>query len=334
MGEKGPRREGGSMMEVVEDSGTGKEERQEKEQEQVLPGGEIYRLGTASRGWLATGSILLGVYAFGPYDKTNGTLWQEVVATFVFVESVRLVAIGSIAVLWNQHRGSLPPRVTIEGFGMQTTSLVVSVYTLYNLFRSQVGFRFDEVPFLVPLSPSEGLDEEGADRFYGSERRHFQFMTVVLATYVVSDTVHRVRTWSLMKNWPMLIHHFVFLIVLGIGAHFPQLPHHYAIHAILFSAEASTPFLNLRWMMRWVAHYKGFFMMPVSLSFLILFVFSRFGLYLALLVYLWRECRNLSFPYHTQNMFCSAVASSYLLNLYWLNEIVQNVGGRSREKRE
>jgi TLC domain len=51
------------------------------------------------------------------------------------------------------------------------------------------------------------------------------------------------------------------------------------IHAILFTAELSTPLLNLRWILRWVAQYTGKAApLALSLAFAVLFILSRVAL--------------------------------------------------------
>jgi hypothetical protein len=57
------------------------------------------------------------------------------------------------------------------------------------------------------------------------------------------------------------------------------------IHAILFTAELSTPLLNLRWILRWIAQYTGKAApLALSLAFAVLFILSRVALYGALIL--------------------------------------------------
>lgn len=56
----------------------------------------------------------------------------------------------------------------------------------------------------------------------------FMFMTWFLLAYIVTDTVHIVRTWHYIENYPMVFHHIVFFIVLSVGAYWDRLhPDHF-----------------------------------------------------------------------------------------------------------
>lgn len=269
-------------------------------------------VGSAIWGWGLTATFLILLHLYGPFDRQDAILWKTVANSYVCFEAVRLVSVSALPIWWHARRGTYPSAFIRETFGTQVLSLAVSLYTLFNLWTLQLYWS-KALPFLHPVE--DGRNIEG-----------LHHMTAMLGTYVVVDTSHLIRAWRYAPNRAMLLHHAIFSIVLGIGAAWPQLPPHYRIHVILFTAELSTPLLNIRWILRFVAQRR----VPVSLlvGFLVLFLASRIGLYGALIADLARVRRKLSFPPLIQDIFCSAVFASYLLNLYWLSIIVkQAVGG-------
>eukprot|EP00611_Tribonema_gayanum_P001452 TRINITY_DN11056_c0_g1_i1.p1 TRINITY_DN11056_c0_g1~~TRINITY_DN11056_c0_g1_i1.p1 ORF type:complete len:325 (+),score=82.08 TRINITY_DN11056_c0_g1_i1:51-977(+) len=276
-------------------------------------------LRSAAWGWIPGALVLAGLYCTGVFDTEDKSLWHTAWSTYAACEALRMVAVWLLPLWWRRRRGGAPERAIRESFGTQAMSLAVSTYTVAHLAQLRLYASW-ELPFLHTAADADCI-------------ALIHYMTVVLGTYVICDTSHLIRTWHLSSNPAMLLHHAIFSVVLGLGAANPQLPPHYRIHVVLFSAELSTPLLNLRWILRWVAHYKGRLVAPLSMAFALLFLFSRVGLYGALIADLVKTRRKLSFPRAQQDIFCSAVFCSYLLNLYWLIIIVKTVGGMGKKKK-
>ncbi|KAG5187024.1 hypothetical protein JKP88DRAFT_267964 [Tribonema minus] len=307
-------------------------------------------LRSAAWGWIPGALVLAGLYCTGVFDTEDKSLWHTAWSTYAACEALRMVAVWLLPLWWRRRRGGAPERAIRESFGTQAMSLAVSTYTVAHLAQLRLYASW-ELPFLHTAADADCI-------------ALIHHMTVVLGTYVICDTSHLIRTWHLSSNPAMLLHHAIFSVVLGLGAANPQLPPHYRIHVVLFSAELSTPLLNLRWILRWVAHYKGRLVAPLSMAFALLFLFSRVGLYGALIADLVKKqphrqldvrllraacclhtsfCgssawpvktrRKLSFPRAQQDIFCAAVFCSYLLNLYWLIIIIKTVGGMGKKKK-
>ncbi|CAM9252503.1 unnamed protein product [Chrysoparadoxa australica] len=269
---------------------------------------------------LLTGAGLLlwhrsGVLKPQEWHGTEGGTWETALWSFAAVECIRLFVVLTLPVWWYKvaKREKELTREVHETCGVQVTSMVASLVTLSGLAMADFTFT-TELPF---LHMTKGSTSGGM----------YQHLSVFLLVYVLSDTSHLLRTWRLVPNPAMLIHHIIFTYILVAGATHPQQMEHYHIHAILFTAEISTPFLNSRWLLRNIFMYKGKALPAVcNLAFASLFTLSRMVLYAALCWDLCKMRSELNFPTAAfQDTFAVAVCASYVLNAHWFSLIVKAI---------
>lgn len=265
------------------------------------------------RGWIPSAICIAGGYLFlpllGPQAREEG--WTRGVASFVGFEALRVAAVGLLPYWWKEIAGRTEPLkdMSREQFGGQLNSLMLSSYLTWSIIRWDWRLTW-KLPFVETV----GEDHTGVV---------YHLMVMMLA-YIVHDTWHLLRSWKVNRNRVMLIHHAVFAVISIMGMRFMQLPVHMRIHFILFSAEASTPLLNGRWLMRHIGLVdKGHLLMKItSISFLLLFMTTRVMMYLFLIVDLIDIHAELIMPLPLKPLFLLVVLISYAVNVYWASLIV------------
>ncbi|CAN0260866.1 unnamed protein product, partial [Phaeothamnion confervicola] len=154
----------------------------------------------------------------------------------------------------------------------------------------------------------------------------------VLLTYLFLDTGHMVRNWRAVgSNWPMVLHHSLFFVIVLIGVLVGQLPRFQHISFLMLSAEFSTPSLNLRWIL---SRGLGFRSWPLqaalSLSFALLFTMTRVAGYALLVADLYSaSVWELDMAPAIRHTFAGCITVSWLLNMYWFKLIIGSAVGGS-----
>lgn len=224
---------------------------------------------------------------------------------------------GLLPYWWTEIAGRTDPLTdrSREQFGGQLTSLLLSSYLTWSIIRWDWQLT-SKLPFIQTV----GEDHTGVV---------FTLMAMMLS-YIVHDTWHLLRSWTVNRNRVMLIHHAVFAVISIMGMRFMQLPIHMRIHFIMFSAEMSTPLLNGRWLLRHIAlvHKSHVLMIATSFSFLVLFLVTRILLYLFMIMDIIQLHAELIMPMPLKPCFLLAVVISYVVNLYWASLIVGALFGK------
>eukprot|EP00953_Heterococcus_sp_UTEX-ZZ885_P020479 11457-Heterococcus_DN1.PRE.1 len=227
------------------------------------------KLGSAGWGWTGTAIALAALYHYGPFDPADHKLWKTVSTSYAMCEALRLVAVWLLPLWWHARRGAFPPKDLKENFGNQVLSLVVSLYTLATLATVQLHWS-RTIPFLFPTADARNIDI-------------LQHMTVVLGTYVIVDTSHLLRILFIAVHSTMHVNasHGTIECTCDANISADAAP----ATACYCCSELSTPLLNVRWILRWVAQYTGKAApLALSLAFAVLFILSRVALYGALIL--------------------------------------------------
>ncbi|CAM9388004.1 unnamed protein product [Discosporangium mesarthrocarpum] len=264
-------------------------------------------------GWVPSVVVVGGSWVCG-YGSLEG--WPRSMVVFMMFEVLRVTAVGLLPLWWKKVAGRTEPPTTIvrESFGAHAVSLLLSTYLIGHVLLWDWHVRTK-----VPFWHTPGKDHTGMATH----------LMEIMAMYLVHDTWHLLRTWRFSPNWVMLLHHAVFTVVCMVGLTYKQVPQYVRIHGILFSAEASTPLLNLRWVLRNVFRVKksSLVMSVVSGLFAVLFVVTRVFMYSLLIWDLWVVHEDLIMPRWVSRLFVVVVTISYLINLHWFSIISRTTLG-------
>ncbi|CAM9528903.1 unnamed protein product, partial [Choristocarpus tenellus] len=262
-------------------------------------------------GWIPT-VVVVAVTAACGYKQEDA--WSRMMLTLGMFEGVRITAVELLPIWWKNvaHRIEPPTGPVRELFGGNLTSLMIALYLIGHVLSWDWHIRST-----VPFWYTPGKDH----------REIVHHLIETMAMYILHDTWHMIRGWKANQKPVMFLHHTVFAIVCVVGLSYPQLPEYVRVHGILFSAEASTPLLNLRWLLRNVGLLtrKSAVMTVVSVLFAVLFLLTRVLMYSLLIADLWKCHTSFVMPPFVQRLFVGVVAVSYCINLYWFSLIIKGM---------
>lgn len=269
------------------------------------------------RGWIPSAVVIvLGFLPLiGPKAREQG--WTRGVTTFVALEALRVAAVELLPYWWRDIARRTEPLEdrSREQFGGQLNSLMLSSYLTWSIINWDWQLT-TKLPFI------QTVGRDHTEVVYS--------LMVMMLSYIVHDTWHLLRSWRVNRNPVMLLHHAVFAVISMMGMRFMQLPVHMRIHFIMFSAEASTPLLNGRWLLRHIGlvDKSHLLMKVVSIAFLALFMTTRVMMYLFLIVDLINIHAELIMPLPLKPLFLLAVLISYAVNVHWASLIVRALVGK------
>lgn len=151
----------------------------------------------------------------------------------------------------------------------------------------------------------------------------------LLASYLIVDFYHVLRLFPKVGGYDMILHHFAFAGTALIAGWYHLYPF---MFGWLILGEASTIFLNLRWLLIKAGRANSSFFRFVETSFALVFVVTRFFLYLAGLLYHFSTLHNVldAAPHWAIYLTTGFVTSGFLINLTWLRKMFRIFMGTNK----
>lgn len=196
-------------------------------------------------------------------------------------------------------------------------------------------YRLWSAPMYIKLqAPLKHLATEDT-LHYIQEARSVIFTNIILGGYLVSDLIHVISNYPKLGKIDTICHHLVFLICSWMAGMYRLFPF---MFGWLIVGEASTPFLNLRWLLIQSGNGSGPAIGTVSAAFAFVFFVTRFWIYGSGLVHqILRYGQNGTIedvPRWVSDVIMVLVIGGFLLNLLWLEKIRQMAvrGGKVKKR--
>lgn len=162
-----------------------------------------------------------------------------------------------------------------------------------------------------------------------AESERVLWTNLVLAGYLATDLFHVVKQYPRLGKMDTICHHVAFLtcaVVAGV----------YYLNPFMFGwlilGEASTPFLNARWLLIKTGRGSSWLFGAVETMFGVLFIVTRLFVYAIGLMHqlcIIRYVPSAVPPWAV--MFCSGcVVAGFVLNMTWLNKIYKLATGQGK----
>lgn len=172
-----------------------------------------------------------------------------------------------------------------------------------------------------PLAPLEAP--------FVAESERVLWTNLVLAGYLTTDLLHVVKQYPRLGKMDTICHHVAFLtcaIIAGV----------YCLNPFMFGwlilGEASTPFLNARWLLIKMGRGSSWYFGAVETMFGVLFIVTRLFVYVIGLIHQLYIIRYVpSTVPRWAVIFCSGcIVAGFILNMTWLNKIYKLASGQGK----
>ena len=172
------------------------------------------------------------------------------------------------------------------------------------------------------------------------ESRRVLHTNILLAGYLASDLAHVLAAYPDLGGLDTVLHHLAFLACALVAGGFRLVP---LMFGWLIVGEASTPLLNLRWLLIKSGRGGKMYFKYVEIAFAVIFVLTRFFLYGAGMIHqFWLVLYGAPVlaPRVPLAFVMGTVVVGFALNLVWTYKIIAIVrkprrkGARQGEERE
>jgi len=243
---------------------------------------------------------------FQPYDASEIRTWSIV--------SVSFLGFHLLYQLLRKSQGAFPFSPPLRLSHRDKVDWTGRVVSTINAVGQVVGA-------LLAMQESRAYSDEDCVFGYGFYPATF---ASVFMGYLIYDTTFCLYYYKLLKDWPSLVHHVIYLVVSGY-----VLYHAFFKFAFvwLMMGEMSTPCVNLRWFLA-VLDMKStqLYAWNGNLMAVLFFVFRVvvFGVGLVHLFGLRELWMAEDVPYGLRIVF-GLLVGAYGLNLYWFNLVLKGV---------
>lgn len=256
--------------------------------------------------------------------------FQSVVTTVVLFECAHLLFANLIQQFLQSRFGKrLVPdqerraKLVERGPAYLVSTMHAFIVTFRGLQHVFVIFRASK--FLKTHIPSELFyTPRPNERKIMRELHRVERSNLILTSYFLSDLHHVLINYPNIGGIDTVLHHLAFLYCSFIGGAFKLNPF---MFCWLILGEASTPFLNLRWLIINSGYGHTLFLRVVELIFALVFFVARFALYGLGVIYQTAILPN--YPPHApawaiySTYVC--VVAGFFINLVWLKKIFKIV---------
>ena len=213
-------------------------------------------------------------------------------------------------------------RADISVYGVAyLTSTIHSI--IVSIRGSRHLWRLWNAPGLVKLQvPDSTAYDLKTMTLYADEAHSVIFTNIILGGYLVSDLIHVILNYPKLGRLDTVSHHLVFLLCSWLAGSYCIFPF---MFGWLIIGEASTPFLNFRWLLIQSNNGDGKLMAIVSASFAAVFFLTRcfgytFGLAHQLMLY-YRHGPLEGVPTWVTNVIMALIVGGFALNIAWFGKI-------------
>lgn len=213
--------------------------------------------------------------------------------------------------------------------------LISTIHALIVTFRGIQHLRgLLHAPILVklqrpPLHIAATLPNKYAP--FVAEADRVLVTNVILAAYLFADLIHILRQYPALGAVDTIAHHIAFLSCALVAGWYSLCPF---MFSWLIIGEASTPFLNARWLLIRSGRGDAWYFKYVEMAFAFVFLIMRFFIYAAGLAYQLSIVAQVPHYVPTWAVFAtmSFVVTGFILNLTWLGKIYKLATGTGKRR--